>query len=511
MELMQTFKEMVLPSKHLSNYYRIYASGTTTKVVKHVDTNLSAGTYTYRMYTSASGSTSTTVTYRDRWIMAEQVGSSGDLAENYEVSGKVLQGGLVSIDTSNSNKVIPSSNNNTNFAGIVATAPAAVMDVRGDFDLNPDTKPVYENERAPIALVGTVPTLITSENGNIKNGDPIGASSLLGFGAKKITRGETVGKAMEEFIPSSAQCTNVSSLDSISWPEDGGRNLEKPCFRLPNGTYVGKIMVYVNPSWHDIETPFLDKAQSPGITDALTLETNGSTRNVISQAHLLPSVNNTYDLGSNNRRWKDLYVQGTINIGTASDSGGIRYDTEAKRLEFTNDGKNWMGLGPPTNTVLLSAQYPGGVIMDEEGDIERSIKMGNTGTESNAMNYYEWNNSDVFASSNEIRVRYQLPSDFRGWGGDGGVIFNYATESGNAEDNKIDFHVYDQNLTAPESSSTGRVSVKPGKWEEMKILGLPFSRCNSPGDVCMFVIKMFSSNDNSVKVGDIKITYERNL
>ena len=48
-----------------------------------------------------------------------------------------------------------------------------------------------------------------------------------------------------------SSCPIIPSIDSIVWPKDDGKNSLKPCFRLPDGTYVGKVMVAVNVSWYD--------------------------------------------------------------------------------------------------------------------------------------------------------------------------------------------------------------------------------------------------------------------
>jgi hypothetical protein len=34
-------------------------------------------------------------------------------------------------------------------------------------------------------------------------------------------------------------------------PDHDGKNEHKPCYKLPNGTYVGLIMVAINVTWYD--------------------------------------------------------------------------------------------------------------------------------------------------------------------------------------------------------------------------------------------------------------------
>jgi len=104
----------------------------------------------------------------------------------------------------------------------------------------------------PVALAGRVPAIVTTQNGNISIGNHISTSSIVGVGAKQIKAGSTIGTALENTTNwSNATCQSISSLDQINWPVDDGTNPNKPCFRLPDGTYVGKIMVFVNVSWYD--------------------------------------------------------------------------------------------------------------------------------------------------------------------------------------------------------------------------------------------------------------------
>jgi hypothetical protein len=185
-------------------------------------------------------------------------GGHNDLAENYFVSGKVLRGSLVSINQARSKTIIASDFSHRYILGVVSTTPGAVMDEDGGFKIGSDTKKQYENEKVPIALVGTAPALVTSQNGLIDIGDAIGLSDKPGFGVKMITAGNIVGKALEK-LDASRNCQTVSSIDAIVWPEDDGKNSKKPCFKLPDGTYVGKIMVAVNSSWYD---PGMDVSNS---------------------------------------------------------------------------------------------------------------------------------------------------------------------------------------------------------------------------------------------------------
>jgi hypothetical protein len=448
-------------------------------------------------------------------------GHGADLAENFYVSGTVLRGSLVSADNTTAKTVVASIPAKSSFVGVVSTKPSLLMDTVDGFQVGNDTKAIYTNEKAPIALAGTVPILVSSVNGPIDLNSPISTSSIPGFGAKAITPGQIVGKAVESFIPSGSICPSVSSLSSISWPEDDGSNPSKPCFRLPDGTYVGKIMAFVNVSWYDptverllerieeLETLYNPVPGENEIFNILTLGQTSGINTLKINASFSPTTDNQYSLGNSTNRWKDIYTQGTINLGNTTDNGGIKYDTETKRLKFTNDGQNWIPLGPPKKSVLLSAQYPGSVILDNP-DVKGIMTTNSTDIDNNSMNYYEWVSSKPDLNTNKIKIRYQIPSDFKQWG-DGGITFKYATESIDKEENKLDLYVYDQASNVPETISLNHVSSVEEKWESVEVLGLPFNKCSTPEDVCIFVIEMSSSKDYYTRVGDIEIKYERNL
>jgi len=174
-------------------------------------------------------------------------GHGTDYAELFPIYKTAKPGNLVSLGVEN---VYSLSHSDSSNIGIISTKPATVAKPTGGFQIGWDTKEEYINEEAPIALAGRVPTIITGSS----VGDSITSSSLPGVGMKATQAGPIVGKALESTEHWSEQtCPAVDSLDSINWPEDDGTNPAKPCFRLPDGTYVGKIMVFVNVSWYEPE------------------------------------------------------------------------------------------------------------------------------------------------------------------------------------------------------------------------------------------------------------------
>jgi len=189
--------------------------------------------------------------------------------------------------------------------------------------------------------------------------------------------------------------------------------------------------------------------------------------------------------------------------------GGIRYNATSDHLEFYIDG-GWMPLGDYTNTVTLSAEYPGAVLSADGSSNSGAMTSDSEGTASDSMNYYEWSSAETSLNDYDIRVRFTLPADFNAWGS-GWVVFNYATEATGTTNNKLDFYVYEEGSATVDGSSTGQASGTAGVWNTATISGSGLDECTGAGTTCMFVIKMSSANDSYARVGDIQIIYNRSL
>jgi hypothetical protein len=136
--------------------------------------------------------------------------------------------------------------------GVISTNPGFVGALSNDVTEN--TK-IYESDShyQIVGLLGQLPIKVTTNTGEISKGTPISTSSISGYGAKANKTGVIVGYATQSTSHwNSNNCRKVSEPNSISWPADSdGTNSSEPCYILPDGTYVGKIMVYLNPTWYD--------------------------------------------------------------------------------------------------------------------------------------------------------------------------------------------------------------------------------------------------------------------
>ena len=84
--------------------------------------------------------------------------------------------------------------------------------------------------------------------------------SITGFAQKATKTGYIVGQSLQS-TATWKTCSPANSIADIIWPEDDGTNPANPCYLLPDGSRVGKIMVFVNIAWHDPSATLNDTGQ----------------------------------------------------------------------------------------------------------------------------------------------------------------------------------------------------------------------------------------------------------
>ncbi|MCX7997039.1 MAG: hypothetical protein N2691_04810 [Patescibacteria group bacterium] len=129
-----------------------------------------------------------------------------DPAENLKI------GELVSYDPKGNVRVLRAGGERANDAfGVVSHGLTASMVIGGG--TSPE-KLSQAKDKRPIALAGRVVTLVNTEHGAILPGDPITASRVKGYGAKLVSDGYYVGRAMEAFDGSRVNSPGVEEIVS---------------------------------------------------------------------------------------------------------------------------------------------------------------------------------------------------------------------------------------------------------------------------------------------------------
>lgn len=135
--------------------------------------------------------------------------SGADVAEAFAVEGAVADyepGDVLAISTRSDRRVEKAGGRySTRVIGVYATKPGVLLTER---DVNASL-----DDLVPVGVVGVIPTKVTTENGAIRRGDLLVASSTPGHAMKGTSRsrmlGAVIGKALGEFAGPGAGLVQV--------------------------------------------------------------------------------------------------------------------------------------------------------------------------------------------------------------------------------------------------------------------------------------------------------------
>lgn len=447
--------------------------------------------------------------------------AGADLGEYYPTTDPDLnEGDIVVVDKNQEASVTKSNSAYQKPMGVVSTYPAVILGNKSG-----------SGNDVIVALAGKVPVKVTDINGPVKKGDSIVLSDISGIGMTQTKAGNTVAQAMGEFDPTKGTCTLVDSLEKINWEPNSIFGDSPNCFTLPDGTNVGMVLGFIDLNFYDPNLNYTSAGEDDSMLDNLLtrVENLEILHNSMSQAvslysifnvqknnmlqigsNLTPMTNGSFTLGTNSTRWSGIYASGTITLGQGGNSGGIKYDTETKELQFSNDGTTWVPLGSRSNTITLSAQYPGSILTtngtNNIGDMTTGVEEASMAH----MNYYQWESNKPTLQSSDIRVRYTLPSNFDSWSNDA-IKLSYVTETNSVDNSKVDIQIFGQNTPTQKVEVLNKVSTTSEVWQSTVINGSQLDTCSEAGDTCIFIIRTHSKDSNYVRVGDIKLNYNRKL
>lgn len=165
-----------------------------------------------------------------------------DIAEMYTAPEGAGPGDLVKINPS-TDKVkdvsFTSEAYDNGAIGIISTFPSGTP-------LGEDSIPQSGNPQ-PVALSGRVPVKVSLENGEIKAGDALTASSTPGVAMKATSAGRIVGFALEDYDGSTQISSAVREEEALLQADNTVRYWKKPIQDPPQE--VGKIMLFVNATY----------------------------------------------------------------------------------------------------------------------------------------------------------------------------------------------------------------------------------------------------------------------
>jgi hypothetical protein len=226
---------------------------------------------------------------RIRVSLWEVDNSNADLAEVYPTNDSSLAPGeLVSLDPSIANGVKRSIAYDKNTVGVVSTSPALVIGGKGDQGVTGE----------PIALSGRVPVKISDENGAVKAGDVLTASSKPGVAMRATKACLIIGTAMDDAKP---------GIDSVmTFVRSAYFNGFDVTALIPSATNPG------NPSSQEVLNYMVSQnLQAPPLAlSQITTDTVNAGIQVIT-----PSVITDTLTANNNAQFnKDVHIGGTLYV-----------------------------------------------------------------------------------------------------------------------------------------------------------------------------------------------------
>jgi hypothetical protein len=231
----------------------------------------------------------------------EAVDDSGDvfdLAEYYPSSEPVDPGTVVIADSGSRATVKMSQYAYQKVLGVVSTSPAIMIN-DGSFEVGAGTRQ-YNVTKPLIALVGRVPVKVSSENGTIKVGDRLVASTKAGYAMKATKQGMTLGMALEDMT-------------------------------FENGVTESKVMTFVNVSWYFPEVvEELEKEYQTA--QALGIQANAAAALTAAAAAQTDSVSNLDSLSN----LSDLANPTGAVAGASTEATNVTVTVAIPPTEFPN-------------------------------------------------------------------------------------------------------------------------------------------------------------------------------
>lgn len=159
-------------------------------------------------------------------------------------------------------------------------------------------------------------TLIVNQNTNTWTQNFTGdTTNGLTYTADSLSTGNAVA------ISSTSTALSAGTLLSLDW---------SPASLVTNGDDLFKINTTTNGNMSAYYINLLKNSSS-----VFNVDQSGN----VNAANILPRTNDTYDLGSDSFRWKDIYLGGeTMHIGTSTtDEATLGYTTSSNLLTLTNN------------------------------------------------------------------------------------------------------------------------------------------------------------------------------
>ena len=183
------------------------------------------------------------------------------------------------------------------------------------------------------------------------------------------------------------------------------------------------------------------------------------------------------------------------------------YDTTSNSYWYF-DGDNWVEQNVSAASVakiVYSAEYAGASLVADGSTNIGGLTSDNASAANNWMNYYEWSSDLPTLNDYDITLRFTVPSDFSSWATTDGIVIDYQTETETDADANLSVKFY---LETGETSFASFEPLTSTSWSTIQLPATQLSTLGS-GQTAIIVLKLASSNNKAVRVGDVTLNYNK--
>lgn len=294
--------------------------------------------------------------------------------------------------------------------------------------------------------------------------------------------GNTANTTDRKPYNSSPYAINADTVDN--------RDADNSPNNIPVLNALGKLVYGVIPDAVQADTFILDvDDNAPGNT--VTLQFGQA----IAEYLRWNNAGSTFELSDSLNIDGDLTFTGTGNITGATIDGTLN---TLQNIPIT-------AITPYAKQIRLTPEYPGATLLPDgsANNGTMSAKYETTGPHPQLYNHYHWKTNLPAAQDLDIKVRYQLPTDFVAFTG-APITLTYQTTDGVPANNQVDFNMIDS--TGAAVGLAGNAGLANAAWTDANITftGAPTF---TPGSWIEFTIKTTAVQNKEVKVGDIVLNY----
>ncbi|MEP7103702.1 MAG: kelch repeat-containing protein [Candidatus Dojkabacteria bacterium] len=271
-----------------------------------------------------------------------------DYAEYMHVKDATIEpGDIVKLDSVDAKSLIKTSKANDNdVIGVISTDPGFVGNITNIEDINNN-----RTDMKLLSMVGQVPVKVSTENGEIKIGDPITSSSVPGVGMKADPGDSNIGLAQENYSGNI-----IGKISVLITRNNEGINNKVQISLGENGEAGFRLNNSGNLQFKDTSGNWKDIAQSVEVDNSMIWEKIGD--NIFNNSSGVTSIGVDEENLSGSKlqisqgidvmdglKFVKITANGVIKIGESTSPLSIRLNETTGGIEYSDAGANdWRSL-----------------------------------------------------------------------------------------------------------------------------------------------------------------------